>query len=94
MILGTERPKYAVKCCPKCGTETRAKDSRSTREGIRRRRFCPMCGYAFTTYEVTEEDYIRLRGAKTIINRTKNLLKATLGTLNEMSEEAERECAR
>lgn len=91
MIIGTEQKRYVVKYCPICGTETRSRDSRPTKEGIRRRRECPSCGNRFTTYEVTEEEYLRLRGAKKILTRTKNLLKATLGTLNDMTEEAERE---
>jgi transcriptional repressor NrdR len=38
--------------CPYCGgSESRVIDSRSTGEGIRRRRQCPACSARFTTYE-------------------------------------------
>jgi transcriptional repressor NrdR len=38
--------------CPYCGgSESRVIDSRSSAEGIRRRRQCPACSARFTTYE-------------------------------------------
>ncbi len=38
--------------CPYCGgSESRVIDSRSSGEGIRRRRQCPACSARFTTYE-------------------------------------------
>ena len=38
--------------CPYCGdADSRVTDSRSTGEGIRRRRECSKCGVRFTTYE-------------------------------------------
>ena len=38
--------------CPYCGgTSTQVVDSRTIREGVRRRRFCPQCKQRFTTYE-------------------------------------------
>ena len=37
--------------CPYCGNKSKVIDSRSTGEGIRRRRECKACGQRFTTYE-------------------------------------------
>lgn len=38
--------------CPYCGgTSTQVVDSRTIRDGVRRRRFCPQCKQRFTTYE-------------------------------------------
>ena len=37
--------------CPYCGNKSKVIDSRSTGEGIRRRRECKTCGQRFTTYE-------------------------------------------
>lgn len=37
--------------CPYCGSKSKVVDSRSTGEGIRRRRECKACGQRFTTYE-------------------------------------------
>lgn len=44
--------------CPRChNTGSRVSDSRINKRGhIRRRRKCS-CGYAFSTYEITEKDY-------------------------------------
>ena len=39
--------------CPKCQSETRVIDSRSTPKGTRRRRKCDKCGHKNTTYEVS-----------------------------------------
>lgn len=38
--------------CPKCGSDSRVKDSRQTNDAVRRRRRCTACGYRFTSYEV------------------------------------------
>ncbi len=49
--------------CPKCSSlEGRVIDSRLAKEAesIRRRRECLECGYRFTTYEVVEEQDIRV----------------------------------
>jgi transcriptional repressor NrdR len=37
--------------CPYCGKDSQVKDSRTTSEGIRRRRECVNCKRRFTTYE-------------------------------------------
>lgn len=46
-----------VKECPMCGTETSVVDSRAHKEGIWRKRFCPSCGFKFSTMETPMEDY-------------------------------------
>ena len=37
--------------CPYCGKKTKVVDTRSSGEGVRRRRECKACGQRFTTYE-------------------------------------------
>lgn len=37
--------------CPKCTSKTGVKDSRTSKQGITRRRACEKCGYRFTTEE-------------------------------------------
>lgn len=37
--------------CPYCGSDSNVLDSRSTTEGVRRRRQCNVCRRRFTTYE-------------------------------------------
>ena len=37
--------------CPYCGKKSKVVDTRSSGEGVRRRRECKACGQRFTTYE-------------------------------------------
>lgn len=52
--------------CPKCnGYGLACSDSRPHNETIRRRRRCLNCGYRFTTYEISVEDYSKLKNNET-----------------------------
>ena len=48
--------------CPRCKAYGLSiTDSRPDGETIRRRRRCLNCGYRFTTYEISNEDYRNLK---------------------------------
>ena len=63
--------------CPFCGHgDTQVKDSRPTEENatIRRRRYCPECGFRFTTFErvqLRELSVIKKDGEKVLFDREK-----------------------
>jgi transcriptional regulator NrdR family protein len=47
--------------CPKCGkTRNIVVDTRTARDGIRRRRECQVCKYRYTTYETLGEDQAKV----------------------------------
>ncbi len=52
-----------MKECPKCTGDSRVVDSRSgsnrndSGDYLRRRRACDGCGYRYTTYEMSDNDY-------------------------------------
>lgn len=47
--------------CAACGGQrVRVIDSRHTREHIRRRRHCELCGHRWSTYEIPAERYAQL----------------------------------
>jgi transcriptional regulator NrdR family protein len=49
--------------CPKCNEKTRILNAKEQRN--KRRRQCTVCGYRFSTYEITEDAYDRLlQGSK------------------------------
>lgn len=48
--------------------EVRVIESRSTAETVKRRRRCTDCGYAWTTYEVTEGDYDALTAVHELLS--------------------------
>ena len=65
--------------CPECGQPSNGvKDSRRNNKppGIWRRRKCHICGEMFTTYEITERDFLRIRDAylkyKRMVESAKN----------------------
>jgi transcriptional regulator NrdR family protein len=39
--------------CVICGEATSVKDSRATKDSVKRRRVCGSCGYRFSTFEMT-----------------------------------------
>lgn len=47
--------------CAKCHRKTACLDSRSTGGRTRRRHECPKCHGRFTTYEIPEAEYKRLK---------------------------------
>ena len=48
--------------CPRCNAMgLAAADSRPYQGTIRRRRKCLNCGYRFTTFEIREEDYRKMK---------------------------------
>jgi len=48
--------------CPRCqAVDTKVRDSRGSKAGVRRRRGCTACGYRFTTYEEVLRDLPRIR---------------------------------
>jgi transcriptional regulator NrdR family protein len=48
--------------CPSCGSEDlKTVDSRPSDGMIRRRKECKSCGGRFSTYEITEKEYNRLK---------------------------------
>lgn len=54
--------------CPKCNAYGLAiADSRPDGETIRRRRKCLNCGYRFTTYEISEEDYRKVKNDEALV---------------------------
>ena len=62
--------------CPECGSKDNGvADTRSNDKprGIYRRRVCKECGLRFTTYEITEEDFDRIKNnyikMKTLVER-------------------------
>ena len=65
--------------CPKCGEKTTVIDSRNAHTGryVRRRRECTRCGYRFTTYEMSEEEFLK-----------KTLYKATEAKLHKFLDDA------
>jgi len=67
--------------CPLCGNNTfRVVESRLSGAHRRRRKRCP-CGYAQTTYEVTQEYFFEAESNSRIVND----LRKTLGLVSEDS---------
>lgn len=67
--------------CPRCNAlGLTCKDSRPNGETIRRRRRCLNCGYRFTTYEISAEDYRKLKGE---VEGTEALITDMLSYLDE-----------
>lgn len=64
--------------CPKCGdyrTLVVNCRSRKTTEAIYRVRECQACGYRFTTYENTAENYTKMDKAYRELNKIKAILE-------------------
>lgn len=67
--------------CPRCKAYgLSCTDSRTDGETIRRRRRCLNCGYRFTTYEISAEDYRKLKGE---VEGTEALITDMLSYLDE-----------
>ena len=81
--------------CPFCGHgDTQVKDSRPTEENatIRRRRYCPECGFRFTTFErvqLRELSVIKKDGEKVLFDREK-LMRALRISLRKRPVEDDR----
>ena len=55
--------------CPNCNsTDLKTVDSRTSDDKHRRRRECLGCGGRFTTYEITEKEYNRLKRLVAVAN--------------------------
>jgi transcriptional regulator NrdR family protein len=69
--------------CPTCSSPTRVIDSRED-EGVsnvrRRRHACRSCGTRFSTYEVTADEYNKMRAMR--INTTQ--IDSTIATLRSI----------
>ena len=66
----------------KCGTRSEVRDSR-VKNGLNyRRRYCPKCDIRFTTYEISEEDYKKI---KVIVSACKDLV-IQVDDLDELEE--------
>ena len=65
-----------VKYCPLCGSNNLVFDSREVPYGIWRRRKClnPNCKHRFTTIEVSEKDYAKLKVLDSIKEQIKGLM--------------------
>lgn len=77
--------------CPRCKAYgLSCTDSRPDGETIRRRRRCLNCGYRFTTYEISKEDYRKLKDTE---KESDALIADMLSYLDEFSKKAsERIC--
>ena len=54
--------------CPKCNCDSlKITDSRPNTEATRRRRKCLNCGYAFSTFEISMNDYYGLKIKETLL---------------------------
>lgn len=55
--------------CPKCNCDSlKCTDSRPSNETIRRRRKCLNCGYTFSTFEISMNDYYGLKIKETLLD--------------------------
>lgn len=73
--------------CKECASSGCAViDSRECEMGTRRRRECQSCGYRWTTYEMTAEQWDRLAARKATAMR-KRCMKIIGETLKRLSEE-------
>lgn len=55
--------------CPNCNsTDLKTVDSRASEDKHRRRKECQSCGGRFTTYEITEKEYNRLKRLVAVAN--------------------------
>ena len=71
--------------CPLCGDHTfRVVESRLSGTHRRRRKRCP-CGYAQTTYEVTQEYFFEAESNAKIVRDLRRALGSYDGTPNELS---------
>ena len=52
--------------CPKCGGNTKIKESRQREHYYFRRHECLKCHARFSTHEVYEEDYAKIKAVKRI----------------------------
>jgi transcriptional regulator NrdR family protein len=60
--------------CPKCGsTLLSCIESRPSAETIRRRRKCLDCGFRFTTFEISTEEYYGLKIKETLVDEASAL---------------------
>lgn len=61
--------------CPMCGSDdNKVKDSRTIGDGtVRRRRYCS-CGIRFTTYELTAEEYEKMKRLEEIAIKLKEVI--------------------
>ena len=61
--------------CPMCGNDDNCvKDSRITSDGtVRRRRYCS-CGIRFTTYELTADEYEKMKRLEEIAIKLKEVI--------------------
>lgn len=61
--------------CPMCGSDdNKVKDSRTIGDGtVRRRRYCN-CGIRFTTYELTAEEYEKMKQLEEIAIKLKEVI--------------------
>lgn len=67
-IGGTEATPTTI-ACPTCGGDTRVSETRSTNQGVRRRRHCLSreCGGRLTTIEFPSPDLRRWAGKKVVL---------------------------
>jgi transcriptional regulator NrdR family protein len=54
--------------CPVCGKNTKVYDSRAEEDSVRRRRVCLSCRYVFTTIELDEDLFERIKDVKSTQN--------------------------
>lgn len=61
--------------CPMCGSKNNyVKDSRTIGDGtVRRRRYCS-CGIRFSTYELTAEEYEKMKQLEEIAIKLKEVI--------------------
>lgn len=70
--------------CPRCKAYgLSCKDSRPDGETIRRRRQCLNCGYRFTTYEISTEDYAKLKNNEALVADVVSYLDDFFKKVNE-----------
>jgi transcriptional regulator NrdR family protein len=70
--------------CPKCNAlGLAAADSRPYNGTIRRRRKCLNCGYRFSTFEIIEEDYRKMKDTEAELAYVLSYLEVFLEKVNE-----------
>ena len=74
--------------CPKCNAlGLAAADSRPYNGTIRRRRKCLNCGYRFSTFEIIEEDYRKMKDTEAELAYVLSYLEVFLEKVNERRQD-------
>ena len=76
--------------CPRCKAYGLSiTDSRPDGKTIRRRRKCLNCGYRFTTYEISAEDYTKVKDNEALVTDVVSYLDEFFKKVNERNKQNE-----